>query len=140
MERWRENVVWQYFSGQDYYTPRLPCDATQIGCFRTANGETGVEELLKDSIDAAVKMEAVEHGAFVRVSPPGRCSTRSAQPSGTKQAATYANAWQFERMRRVVKRQRTILGILLRECAHKLDALQPSPAMIKAIRHLQTKM
>jgi hypothetical protein len=22
--RWSENVVWQYFSGQDYYTPQLP--------------------------------------------------------------------------------------------------------------------
>ena len=41
--RWSENVVWQYFSGQDYYTPTLPCDATQIGRFRTAIGEVGVE-------------------------------------------------------------------------------------------------
>jgi IS5 family transposase len=39
--RWSENVVWQYFSGQDYYTPTLPCDATQIGRFRTAIGEAG---------------------------------------------------------------------------------------------------
>ena len=23
-ERWAENVVWQYFSGMDYYQPRLP--------------------------------------------------------------------------------------------------------------------
>jgi len=45
--RWSENVVWQYFSGQEYYTPRFPCDATQIGRFRTAIGEAGVEELLK---------------------------------------------------------------------------------------------
>ncbi|MXS84140.1 transposase [Nitrosomonas oligotropha] len=29
--RWSENVVWQYFSGQVYYTPKLPCDVTQIG-------------------------------------------------------------------------------------------------------------
>jgi IS5 family transposase len=26
--RWSENVVWQYFSGLEYYTPKLPCDAT----------------------------------------------------------------------------------------------------------------
>ena len=26
--RWSENVVWQYFSGQAYYTPKLLCDAT----------------------------------------------------------------------------------------------------------------
>ena len=41
-QRWSENVVWQYFSGQEYYTPRLPCDASQIGRFRTAIGEAGV--------------------------------------------------------------------------------------------------
>ncbi len=50
VERWSENVVWQYFSGQQYYEPRLPCDATQIGRLRTAIGEAGVEELLKATI------------------------------------------------------------------------------------------
>jgi len=52
--RWSENVVWQYFSGMDYYTPALPCDATQIGRFRKAIGEAGVEELLRARIDASV--------------------------------------------------------------------------------------
>ncbi len=28
---WSENVVWQYFSGLEYYEPRMPCDAAQIG-------------------------------------------------------------------------------------------------------------
>ena len=27
VERWAENVQWQFFSGMDYYEPRLPCDA-----------------------------------------------------------------------------------------------------------------
>ena len=56
--RWSENVVWQYFSGMDYYTPALPCDATQIGRFRKAIGEAGVEELLRARIDASVQMKA----------------------------------------------------------------------------------
>jgi len=47
VERWSENVVWQYFSGQAYYEPKLPCDATQIGRFRKGIGEAGVEEILK---------------------------------------------------------------------------------------------
>ncbi len=42
VNRWSENVVWQYISGRVYYTPKLPCDATQIGRFRTAIGESGV--------------------------------------------------------------------------------------------------
>jgi len=50
VQRWAENVVWQYFSGQIYYEPKFPCDATQIGRFRTAIGEAGVEELLNGSL------------------------------------------------------------------------------------------
>jgi transposase, IS5 family len=38
VERWSENVVWQFFSGMTYYEPRLPCDATQIGRFRRVLG------------------------------------------------------------------------------------------------------
>ena len=41
--RWSENVLWQFFSGMDYYEHRLPCDATQIGRFRAAVGEQGLE-------------------------------------------------------------------------------------------------
>jgi hypothetical protein len=58
-ERWAENVVWQYFSGQTYYEPKLPCDPTQLGRFRTAIGEAGVEELLKATIDTVVTTKAV---------------------------------------------------------------------------------
>ena len=47
--RWSENVVWQFFSGMEYYEPRLPCDTTQIGRFRTAVGEEGLEQLLKST-------------------------------------------------------------------------------------------
>lgn len=35
VERWAENVVWQHFSGMTFYKSRLPCDATQIGRFRS---------------------------------------------------------------------------------------------------------
>lgn len=65
--RWSENVVWQYFSGLEYYEPRLPCDATQSGQFRRAIGEAGVEELLKAPIDTAVTTKAVQPTEFERV-------------------------------------------------------------------------
>ncbi len=67
VERWAENVQWQYFSGNEYYEPRPPCDATQIGRFRTAIGEAGVEELLKATIDTAVATKAVRPNEFERV-------------------------------------------------------------------------
>jgi IS5 family transposase len=60
VECWAENVYWQFFSGMEYYEPRLPCDATQIGRFRRVLGEAGVEQLLKSTIEAAVAMKAVK--------------------------------------------------------------------------------
>jgi len=67
VERWAQDVQFQFFSGMDYYEPKLPCDATQIGRFRTAIGEAGVEELLKATIDAAVETNAIKPEEFERV-------------------------------------------------------------------------
>ena len=66
VERWAVNVVWQY-SDQSYYEPRLHCDATQVGRFRKAICEAGVEELLKATIDTAVTTKAVCPAEFERV-------------------------------------------------------------------------
>ena len=66
-ERWSENVLWQFFSGQEYYEHRLPCDATQIGRFRRDIGEDGLEQLLKATIDAAAAMKVVKPADFQRV-------------------------------------------------------------------------
>ena len=67
VERWSENVVWQLFSGMEYYTPKLPCDATQISRFRKILGEAGVEQLLKTTIETAVAIQAVKKTEFERV-------------------------------------------------------------------------
>jgi IS5 family transposase len=162
VERWAENVVWQYFSGQDYYEPKLPCDATQVGRFRTAIGEAGVEELLKATIDTAVAIKAVRpadleriivdstvqekaiaHPVDSRLLEIARAKVASGQACGDcpeetfvkegkelrRKAGGYAHAKQFRRLKRIVKRQRTILGIVLRETNRKLaTASTDSPA------------
>ena len=51
----------------DYYEPRLPCDATQIGRFRTAIGEAGMERILAATIDTAVASNAIKPAEFERI-------------------------------------------------------------------------
>ena len=65
--RWAENVVWQFFSGMEYYEPRLPCDPTQIGRFRRLLGEDGIEQLLKATIETAIEIKAVRPADLERV-------------------------------------------------------------------------
>jgi transposase, IS5 family len=156
-ERWAENVVWQYFSGMDYYEPRLPCDATQIGRFRTDVGEAGLEAILKATIDTAVAMKAIKAAEFERVivdttvqekaiayptdarlleiarhhlvKAAKACGIRLRQTFAKEgkrlrfKAGGHAHAKQFKRLKRVVKRQRTIVGILIREVQAKLGVL-----------------
>ena len=155
VERWAENVVWQFFSGQEYYEPRLPCDATQIGRFRTTIGEAGVEELLKATIDTAVTSKAIRPAEFERIIVDTTVQEKAiAHPVDSRlleiarhkvvqaakfagislkqtfakegktlrrRAGGYAHAKQFKRLRRMLKRQRTVLGIVLREVRRKLD-------------------
>ena len=156
--RWSENVVWQFFSGMDYYTPKLPCDPTQLGRFRRALGEAGVEELLSQTITTAVQLEAVKAEALETVVVDTTVQEKAvAYPTDSRllevarrkvalearrvglelkqsyekegrqlrrRAGGYAHARQFRRLRRVLKRQRTILGRLLRDVRRKMGGLE----------------
>ncbi len=169
VERWAENVVWQHFSGMSFYEPRLPCDATQIGRFRTAIGEAGVEELLNATIDTAVQEKAIKPAELERLIVDTTVQEKAiaypvdsrlleiarhqvvlaAKRAGIvlkqtfikegkmlrRKASGYAHARQFKRLRKIVKRQRTILGIVLREVGRKME--QASQASALTLNHLR---
>ena len=172
VERWSENVVWQYFSGQEYYEPRLPCDATQIGRFRRAIGEDGLEQLLKFTIETAVEIKAVKPVEFERVIVDTTVQEKAvahpvdsrlleiarhkvvstARRAGVvlkqtyakegkelrRKAGGYAHAKQFRRLKKTVKRQRTILGVVMREVERKLETQAVASSSPKAISDLRT--
>ncbi len=168
--RWSENVLWQFFSGLEYYEHWQPCDPTQIGRFRRAIGEDGMELLLKATIDTAVSAKAVKPAELERVIVDTTVGEKAiAHPVdsrlleiarhkvvaaakragiGFKQtfakegkalrrrAGGYAHAKQFKRLRRAVKRQRTILGIVMREVKRKIEAPEFVPQHPKALSDL----
>ena len=157
VQRWAENVYWQFFSGMAYFEPRLPCDATQIGRFRRLLGEAGVEQLLNTTIEAAVSMKIVKRCEFERVIVDTTVQEKAiAHPVDSRlleiarhkvasaakrvgialkqsfakegkhlrrKAGGYAHAKQFKRLRRTVKRQRTILGSLMRDVRRAVNRI-----------------
>ena len=171
--RWSENVYFQHFSGQDYFEPRLPCDATQIGRFRNLIGEAGVEKLLKATIDTAVEVKAIKPSEFERVvvdsTVPEKAIARPVDSRlleiarhplvkaakvagiGLKQtyvkegralrfkAGGYGHAKQYRRLRGVVKRQRTILGRVLREIERKREQATASPLALTRLKTLMER-
>jgi len=67
VERWSDAPLWQYLSGQEYFEPRWPCDPSSIGKFRRLLGEEGVEELLAQTINAAVNLKLIVKAELARV-------------------------------------------------------------------------
>ncbi len=85
VDRWAETPSWQYFSGMDYFEHRRPCDPTQLMRFRRILGEEGVEELLAQTINAAVQMKLIEREALTEVIVDSTVQCKAiAHPTDTK--------------------------------------------------------
>ena len=67
VDRWAETPTWQFFSGQAHFEHRRPCDATTLVKFRQLLGDEGVEELLAQTINAAVQMGLIAKSELSRV-------------------------------------------------------------------------
>lgn len=169
VQRWAQDVVWQYFSGNEFYEPRLPCDPGQIGRFRKAIGEAGVEALLKATIDTAVLTGAIKPVEFERVIVDSTVQEKAiAFPTDSRllevarhrlvkaakavgielkqtfvkegkilrrKAGGYAHAKQYRRLKKTVRRQRTIAAKLVREIERKMArVVAPTPQALQGLR------
>ena len=159
-ERWLENPYWQFFTGEVFFQARLPCDASSLVRWRQRLGESGIEELLAQTIAAAQVMQAIAPRELERVivdttvqekamafptdsrllevarqklvvlaGRHGIALRQSYEREGPKlrrRAGGYAHAKQYKRMRRVLRRQRTLLGRVIRDIRRKLDGADES--------------
>lgn len=157
VQRWSETPAWQYFSGQDYFENRLPCDPTLLVRFRRLLGEHGVEELLARTIEAAVNLKLIDSKELNQIIVDTTVQEKAiAHPTDSQlleiaraklveaakdegialkqtfakegrrlgyKAGRYAHARQFRRMRKVIKRQQTIVGRLQRELTRKMSVM-----------------
>lgn len=64
---WVENPYWQYLSGMKFFQHGLPIDPSTMTRWRTRIGEAGAEELLKETIEAGLKLKAVKASHLARV-------------------------------------------------------------------------
>lgn len=150
----------RFSSGRSCYEHRQPCDAKQIGRFGHRIGEDGMEQSLKATIGAAVAMKTVTPQALQSVTVDIRLLAiarrkvvNAAKRRGIslkqtfatecneckelrRKAGGYARAKQFRRLKRAVKYQRTILGIVMRKVQSKLNAPSFAATNAKALSEL----
>jgi IS5 family transposase len=67
VEGWVENPYWQYLSGMKWFEHRVPIDPSSMTRWRKRVGESGAEELLKETIASGLKLKAIKPGQLKRV-------------------------------------------------------------------------
>ena len=58
--KWIENPYWQYFCGETIFQHELPCHPTSLVKWRNRVGVAGIEELLKQVVQTAIKVKALK--------------------------------------------------------------------------------
>ena len=62
-----ENPYWQFFCGMEYFQHKLPCDPTSLVKWRKRVGAEGIEQLLKETIDAAKRHQVLKQREIASV-------------------------------------------------------------------------
>ncbi len=67
LAQWVENPYWQYFSGEKFFQHEPPIDSSSMSRWRTRVGDAGAEELLRESIQAGLRLNLIKAGQVGRV-------------------------------------------------------------------------
>ena len=64
---WVENPYWQHFSGMKWFEHKVPIHPSSMSRWRKRIGDAGAEQLLKQTIEAGLKLKAVKPHQLKRV-------------------------------------------------------------------------
>jgi transposase, IS5 family len=64
---WVENPYWQYLCGMEFFEYEPPIDPSSMSRWRSRVGEAGGEELLRQTIEAGLRMGVIKPSELRRV-------------------------------------------------------------------------
>ena len=67
LEGWIENPYWQQLSGMKYFEHTIPIDPSSMTRWRKRVGESGAKSLLRETIQAGLKLKAVKGTQLKRI-------------------------------------------------------------------------
>jgi IS5 family transposase len=67
VREWVENPYWQYLSGMEFFEYEFPIDPSSMSRWRRRVGEAGAGELLKETIEAGLRLKVIKPSELRRV-------------------------------------------------------------------------
>ena len=74
---WVENPYWQHFSGMRYFQHSMPIDPSSMTRWRKRLGEAGAEQMLRETIEAGMRMKAIRPAELQRVNVDTTVQTKA---------------------------------------------------------------
>jgi IS5 family transposase len=107
VSRWVENPYWQYLSGRQYFEYGFPIDPSSMTRWRKRVGSDGAEELLKQTIQVAIKSGCLKKKDCTKVNVDTTVQTKAIRfPTDSR---------LYDRMREVLVSVAEENGIKLRQ-------------------------
>ena len=108
-----ENPYWQFFCGMDYFQHKLPCDPSSLVKWRKRVGAEGIEQLLKETLDAAKRHQVLRAQEVASVNVDTTVQEKA--------IAFPTDARLYHKARRALARLARQVGLKLRQSYSRLS-------------------
>ncbi len=108
-----ENPYWQFFCGMEYFQHKLPCDPTSLVRWRQRAGADGIEQLLKETLEAAKRQQALTDKEMQSVNVDTTVQEKA--------IAFPTDARLYDKARRALVRLSRQVGLKLRQSYSRLS-------------------